>query len=153
MQSNEQQKLSDFAAQLSENQLDAEVAQAEIADYWVDERTEEHFGPKNQRVETGPYDGLVFLLETTSGKRFTEWLKRPEPDEKGGDLFVLLEYLDLQPVDLDTPDAVLDERVPVFHDHGDWTIDWEEIDQTLRQRNQQEELQDAQREMGQADDQ
>lgn len=147
----EQQKLDDFAARLSESQLDANVGQAEIADYWVDERRETHFGPKNQEHETGPYDGLVFLFETTTGKTFTKWLKRPGPDEQGGELFVLLEYLDLQPTDIDNPETVLGERVPVFHDHDEWQIDWEEIDQTVQERRQQEKLQQSQQEMCQSE--
>lgn len=132
----EQNRLADFAARVSESQLDANVGQAEIDDFWVDERKETHFGPKNQEVETGPHDGLVLSLTTTTGKAFSKWLKRPGPDEEGGDLFVLLEYLDLQPTDLSDPSEILGERVPVFHDHDDWKIDWEEVDQTVNQQRQ-----------------
>lgn len=126
----QQKRLNDFGTAIAEASADHEVGEAEIFDYYVDDRRAEHFD-NDRLVETGPHEGLVVIFKTATGTAFTKWYKKPEPGDDYANLPVLLEYLEVDPHHLDDPTEMVGQRVPICRDHEGWEVDWETIDETV----------------------
>lgn len=137
-----QTTLSDFAADLEAVQADSQLEWAAVSSATVATR-EQAFSDVEPPDEDARDEGLLVEYELASGRRIEDWYAKPtEWDMVTNNLVLLLEYWNLDPVDMERLDG--DEEVyevPVTHDNaiGDFRVDFRQVERTIEARSQGED--------------
>lgn len=119
-----QASLQQFERELTDQQADATAARAQVTDLWDDRRRD----PRQNDTA----DGIVLLLETTTGARFTEWVRTEGGPRDAEWLYYLLAYLEIDLAGDGSLADLLHARVPIQpaeDDDARWQLNWRRIEQ------------------------